>query len=1037
MKQRLFIALIALIAVVTGTKAQKIDPIDTKPTLTLELYSGQTLSNEQMAATGLIAQKAGFTVKENKDKSVTFYQGKKELFTIGNSKYDLGKVVVPTDVTWAYNIKPMSLSKADLQVLADAGITVKYAYIALNISVTINKTNFTDETFRTYVSENFDTNVNNTGRLTEAEAEAVKEIAVSEKGITSLKGVEYFTKLEKLYCESNQLTALDVSKNTSLTLLRCRDNQLTTLDLSKNTALTILYCQNNQLPTLDLSKNTALNTLGCIGNPIDAEGMTNFVAHLPTADDGWFYALDQDETMYVSQVLSANNKGWTIYKLNGDKFVEYAGANVEISTSNFPDKIFREYVSSNFDTYKDGYLSRDEIAAATNIRIENDRNVRSLKGIKYFTRLGHLFCNGCDIPELDVSNLTELSSLHCYSAYVRTLDVSGCTNLSILSCSNNKLTTLDVSTNTMLEKFACDNNELTTLNVSKNTKLKELFCENNKLTSLDVSRNTELYLLSCSNNQLTSLDVSKNPALSVIWCYINNIRGEGMDAFVNSLPTVENSWFYVYKEEDTSTGNMMTPAQIKIAKDKGWNPKKSDEQAYLGDIPIDKNYFPDENFRTWLAAQSYGSDGVITDDEIATVKSITLPVMGIVSIKGIDYFTALTKLACNSNQLASLDISKNTLLTELECFGNQLTMLDLSENTLLTGLKCSGNQLTMLDLSKNTKLETLSCQGNKLSSLTVAGCTKLTNILCHDNQLTTLDVSGCSALTSINCSGNQIRGAGMTALVNKLTDNEKEKKLHVCHNETETGNEISAAQVQVAKTKGWVVRAIFEGETYYDDYSGIIIKGDANGDLEVTDDDVETLHEYILGELSADQWFDEISADANGDGKINIEDVTWLICMIVSPDVLELVYKQCPDGHHPHIIDLGLPSGTKWACCNIGADKPESYGNYYNWKVNSVKITWGDNWLMPSEEQMRELFDNTTIEWVTRGVKGLLLKGSNGGSIFLPAAGYYDFNTNTPSLVDSNGFYWTSTPYWGLIFVDDNRGYNETYWGQSIRPVRK
>ena len=59
MKQRLFIALIALIAVVTGTKAQKIDPIDTKPTLTLELYSGQTLSNEQMAATGLIAQKRG------------------------------------------------------------------------------------------------------------------------------------------------------------------------------------------------------------------------------------------------------------------------------------------------------------------------------------------------------------------------------------------------------------------------------------------------------------------------------------------------------------------------------------------------------------------------------------------------------------------------------------------------------------------------------------------------------------------------------------------------------------------------------------------------------------------------------------------------------------------------------------------------------------------------------------------------------------------------------------------------------------------
>ena len=39
----------------------------------------------------------------------------------------------------------------------------------------------------------------------------------------------------------------------------------------------------------------------------------------------------------------------------------------------------------------------------------------------------------------------------------------------------------------------------------------------------------------------------------------------------------------------------------------------------------------------------------------------------------------------------------------------------------------------------------------------------------------------------------------------------------------------------------------------------------------------------------------------------------------------------CPDGNHPHLIDLGLPSGTKWACCNIGAITPEGYGEYYRW----------------------------------------------------------------------------------------------------------
>ena len=48
---------------------------------------------------------------------------------------------------------------------------------------------------------------------------------------------------------------------------------------------------------------------------------------------------------------------------------------------------------------------------------------------------------------------------------------------------------------------------------------------------------------------------------------------------------------------------------------------------------------------------------------------------------------------------------------------------------------------------------------------------------------------------------------------------------------------------------------------------------------------------------------------------------------------------QCPDNNHPHMIDLGLPSGTKWACCNVGASKPEDYGDYYAWgEVNE----WGD-----------------------------------------------------------------------------------------------
>ena len=49
---------------------------------------------------------------------------------------------------------------------------------------------------------------------------------------------------------------------------------------------------------------------------------------------------------------------------------------------------------------------------------------------------------------------------------------------------------------------------------------------------------------------------------------------------------------------------------------------------------------------------------------------------------------------------------------------------------------------------------------------------------------------------------------------------------------------------------------------------------------------------------------------------------------------------QCPDNHHPHMIDLGLPSGTKWSCCNMGADTPEAYGGYFSWGETKTKTNF-------------------------------------------------------------------------------------------------
>ena len=190
-------------------------------------------------------------------------------------------------------------------------------------------------------------------------------------------------------------------------------------------------------------------------------------------------------------------------------------------------------------------------------------------------------------------------------------------------------------------------------------------------------------------------------------------------------------------------------------------------------------------------------------------------------------------------------------------------------------------------------------------------------------------------------------------------------------------------------------------------------------------------------------------------------------------------------------VDLGLPSGIKWATCNIGATSPEGYGDYFAWGETSSKenyywstyrysngyyydltkycnnssfgyngftdnlttlessddaatVNWGSDWRMPTQTELQELIDNCTVTWTTQnGVNGCLFTGINGNSIFLPAAGYH--LDNNFQHAGSRGLYWSSslvldTPYraWRLDFSSDDYyigGNYDRYDGRTIRPV--
>ncbi len=205
----------------------------------------------------------------------------------------------------------------------------------------------------------------------------------------------------------------------------------------------------------------------------------------------------------------------------------------------------------------------------------------------------------------------------------------------------------------------------------------------------------------------------------------------------------------------------------------------------------------------------------------------------------------------------------------------------------------------------------------------------------------------------------------------------------------------------------------------------------------------------------------------------------------------EVSFTTLSSGGSHEYVDLGLPSGTKWATCNVGANAPEEYGDYFAWGETQPKdiydwstyqycmgdqymltkyctdascgyngfvdnlttllaeddaatANWGSGWRMPTDEECNELYQNTTVTLTTQnGVNGRLFTAANGNSLFLPAAGYRD--GGSLGRTGDYGLFWSGSLYtdnpssaWFFYFISNDFGMNgdHRYYGQSVRPVR-
>ena len=524
-----------------------------------------------------------------------------------------------------------------------------------------------------------------------------------------------------------------------------------------------------------------------------------------------------------------------------------------INATNFPDANFRNFL---LDLYHKYYITQTDVNNCTTMNVSG-KSISNLQGIKYFTALKQLICYNNPMTSLDVSGMTSLTYLDCAptDSYTGTkltsLNVSGCTNLETLLCYNTNIYSLSVDDCTNLKTLNCHNcPNLTSLSVINKSSLNTLNCLN--CTAL-----TRLY---CHQNALISLDVTGCTALKTLKCYENanlaTITGLADCRAITHLDCKDCSI------TSLPGVNNMSNITTLLARNNKLNALSVTYKSTLTNLNVRGN--------TTLTVLHCNSNDLTTLDVTGCTALSALYCFSnanLASITGLADCKAITHLDCEDCAITSLPgVNNMTNIATLLARNNKLTTLEVTNKSNLENLRVSGN----------TTLTTLKCFNNALTSLDVTSCSAMTLMSCYGNQLTSLSVEGCTALNALYCYQNKISGTGMTTLVNSLPTRSSSNKgeLRAIFNDGEN-NSMTEAQITTARNKYWLPKK-YNGSAWVDMTAST--RGDVNGDGSVNISDVTTLIDLLLGGGT----ISNPAADCNQDSSVNISDVTSLIDYLLS-----------------------------------------------------------------------------------------------------------------------------------------------------------
>lgn len=555
-----------------------------------------------------------------------------------------------------------------------------------------------------------------------------------------------------------------------------------------------LKIQQNQEGKLIIDEDSKTISVSNTEQNVTVKLQTNIEPVTATIEEGvdWIEAVDTRAMIdkeFSFKVL-ANTEGGprdaTIIFKNADAsehiVIKQAGKELTYPAV-IPDKVLKTYIMTNFDTNKDGEISKEEAEAVKAIELTGSE-IASIDGLEYFPNLETVdftthrllkadFSQCYALKELNLSSgaglssvvlpasLEELSIMQCNK--LKKIDLSAAPNLKNLYASNSGFVVApDLSKNTKLESVGFGAAKFSTIDVSKNTELKSLNVGGDVFNSLDVTNNPKLTDLSVTGT-ITALDLTKSVQLEVL--NISNTKIAEID--VTNCPYLRSIDFgsTPIVEIDLSRNLLLTSASAYLANSLKtvWlsHGQTIESTSNIESFIQYKDYeagpdaianIEDEAYKTYLLTFDKNGDGKLDKAEVEAITEINIKGLGIKSLKGVEYvnFTNVRKLDCSDNELTELPIAGFFAnLEEIDFSNNKLAgNIELKKCTKLRILKGSNNLLDEVSFS-NSVLESVDLSNNQL-----------TRFMCSNNTSTLKSVNVANNLlnesSGFSCSDNTV-----------------------------------------------------------------------------------------------------------------------------------------------------------------------------------------------------------------------------------------------------------------------------------------